>query len=213
MNLNKEIPSLFVFDFHPDFFQQEIALQQPLFNLLEALHVFGPKLPHRLQRLSGTRGLHHARFPLGHRQCDCFLLLDGQRMVMVHHEIREKQQPMLKKSIQKALSAQHQLLQKHPSTKLQSWPDYKKQLYLAHPAQSKRLEREAFAYLVGQQIKSARRNSLLTQSALGERIGKNRAYIAQIESHGANMTLKTLYELVCFGLGGEIQMPLLHLER
>lgn len=58
-------------------------------------------------------------------------------------------------------------------------------------AMEAQLEDEVKAYNVGEAIRKARRQQNLTQEALAERIGVQRAQVSKIES-GKNLTLSTI---------------------
>jgi hypothetical protein len=43
---------------------------------------------------------------------------------------------------------------------------------------------------------------------LAQLVDKKRTYISRVENDGANMTLKTLYEIVEKGLGGKVRIQI-----
>ncbi len=68
------------------------------------------------------------------------------------------------------------------------------------------LERELEALRIGFKIKSAREELGLTQAQLAERIGKKREFISKIENDGENITIKTLFDVIERGLGGQLSI-------
>ncbi len=69
-----------------------------------------------------------------------------------------------------------------------------------------RIERELEALRIGFKIRSAREKKDLTQAQLAERINKKRTFISKIENDGENITLKTLFDIVERGLGGQLKI-------
>ena len=57
-------------------------------------------------------------------------------------------------------------------------------------------------------LRKAREEKKLTQSELAELINKKRTYISRVENDGANITLKTLFEIVEKGLGGKVNIQI-----
>lgn len=68
------------------------------------------------------------------------------------------------------------------------------------------LERELETLRVGFKIRNAREKQNLTQAQLADRIDKKRTFISKIENDGENITLKTLYDVVERGLGGQLKI-------
>jgi len=66
------------------------------------------------------------------------------------------------------------------------------------------LERELESLRLGIQIRNARERQNITQNQLAERIDKKRTFISRIENDGANLTIKTLFDIVERGLGGKL---------
>jgi len=66
------------------------------------------------------------------------------------------------------------------------------------------LERELETLRLGIQIRNAREKQNITQEQLAERIDKKRTFISRIENDGANLTIKTLLDIVEKGLGGKL---------
>ena len=66
------------------------------------------------------------------------------------------------------------------------------------------LERELEALRLGIQIRNAREKQNITQEQLAQRIEKKRTFISRIENDGANLTIKTLLDIVERGLGGKL---------
>ena len=48
----------------------------------------------------------------------------------------------------------------------------------------------------------------IAQEQLAQLVDKKRTYISRVENDGANMTLKTLFEIVEKGLGGKVQIKI-----
>lgn len=69
-----------------------------------------------------------------------------------------------------------------------------------------RLERELETLRIGFKIRNAREQRNLTQAQLADRIDKKRTFISKIENDGENITLKTLYDVVERGLGGQLKI-------
>ena len=66
------------------------------------------------------------------------------------------------------------------------------------------LERELETLRLGIQIRNARERQHITQNQLAERINKKRTFISRIENDGANLTIKSLFDIVERGLGGKL---------
>ena len=66
------------------------------------------------------------------------------------------------------------------------------------------LERELETLRLGIQIRNARERQNITQEQLAKRIDKKRTFISRIENDGANLTIKTLLDIVERGLGGKL---------
>ncbi|MBQ2521270.1 MAG: helix-turn-helix transcriptional regulator [Bacteroidales bacterium] len=69
-----------------------------------------------------------------------------------------------------------------------------------------RYEKELSDLMIGQQIREGRIRLDLTQQDLADRIGKKREFISRIENDGSNLTVKTLRDIVEFGLGGTLKV-------
>ena len=69
-----------------------------------------------------------------------------------------------------------------------------------------RIERELESLRIGFKIRNAREKMDMTQSELAERIDKKRTFISKVENDGANITLKTLFDIVERGLGGKLNI-------
>ena len=93
--------------------------------------------------------------------------------------------------------------------KTTSWEEIKDKVYgeKGHPRRDA-LERETAPFKIGLLLKNAREERLLTQEQLAQLVDKKRTYISRVENDGANMTLKTLYEIVEKGLGGKVQIKI-----
>lgn len=66
------------------------------------------------------------------------------------------------------------------------------------------LERELETLRLGIQIRNARERQHITQEQLAKRIDKKRTFISRIENDGANLTIKSLLDIVERGLGGKL---------
>jgi ribosome-binding protein aMBF1 (putative translation factor) len=66
------------------------------------------------------------------------------------------------------------------------------------------LERELESLRFGIQIRNARERQNITQAQLAARIDKKRTFISRIENNSANVTVKTLLDIVEKGLGGKL---------
>ena len=71
-----------------------------------------------------------------------------------------------------------------------------------------RLERQLKALRIGVKIRAAREKRAMTQAELAERIEKKRSFISKVENDSGNITLKTLYDIVEWELGGKIEVQL-----
>jgi DNA-binding XRE family transcriptional regulator len=93
--------------------------------------------------------------------------------------------------------------------KTTSWQEIKDKVY-GEKGSPRRdaLERETAPFKIGLLLKKAREERLLTQEQLAQLVDKKRTYISRVENDGANMTLKTLYEIVEKGLGGKVQIKI-----
>lgn len=69
-----------------------------------------------------------------------------------------------------------------------------------------RMERDLEALRVGLQLRAAREQLNMTQAELAAKIEKKRTFISKVENDGANMTLKTLFDIVERGLGGKLKI-------
>lgn len=85
--------------------------------------------------------------------------------------------------------------------------DIKKEVYgeTGTPRRDK-IEAELKQLRIGIQIRNAREAQKMTQSQLAERIGKKRTFISKVENDGGNLTLKTLFDIVERGLGGNLKV-------
>ena len=70
------------------------------------------------------------------------------------------------------------------------------------------LERELEALRLGIQLRNARERQNITQEQLAKRIDKKRTFISRIENDGANLTTKTLFDIVEKGLGGKLAISI-----
>ena len=70
------------------------------------------------------------------------------------------------------------------------------------------LEREVEGFKIGLMLRKAREDKSLTQEQLAQLVDKKRTYISRVENDGANMTLKTLFDIVEKGLGGKVTISI-----
>jgi DNA-binding XRE family transcriptional regulator len=90
-----------------------------------------------------------------------------------------------------------------------SWKEIKDTVYGNKGTERRdELERDFEGFKIGLQLKKAREEKQLTQTELGELVGKKREYISRIENNGSNLTLKTLYDIVEKGLGGKVKIEI-----
>ncbi|MCX6172842.1 MAG: helix-turn-helix transcriptional regulator [Flavobacterium sp.] len=90
-----------------------------------------------------------------------------------------------------------------------SWKDIKDNVYGVKGTDRRdELERDFEGHKIGLQLKKAREEKHLTQTELGELVGKKREYISRIENNGSNLTLKTLYDIAEKGLGGRVKIQI-----
>ncbi len=69
-----------------------------------------------------------------------------------------------------------------------------------------RLERDLEALRIGFKLRNAREKKEMTQTELANRINKKRTFISKVENDGENITLKTLFDIVERGLGGQLKI-------
>ena len=86
-----------------------------------------------------------------------------------------------------------------------SWDEIKDSVYgkKGNPRRDE-LDRSFESLKVGLLLRQARESRNITQTDLAERVNKKREYISRVENDSANMTLKTLYDIVEKGLGGRV---------
>ncbi|WP_253275689.1 helix-turn-helix domain-containing protein [Persicobacter sp. CCB-QB2] len=70
------------------------------------------------------------------------------------------------------------------------------------------LERESEAFKIGVLLRKAREDKNLTQQQMADLVQKKRTYISRVENDAANLTLKTLFDLVEKGLGGKVKIEI-----
>lgn len=93
--------------------------------------------------------------------------------------------------------------------KTKKWKDIKDAVYgeKGTPRRDE-LERGFESFKIGLLLRNAREQKHLTQAELAEMVDKKREYISRIENNGANLTLKTLYDIVEKGLGGKVNISI-----
>ena len=90
-----------------------------------------------------------------------------------------------------------------------SWKEIKDSVYGEKGTERRdELERDFEGFKIGLQLKKARLEKHLTQTELAELVDKKREYISKIENNGSNLTLKTLYDIVEKGLGGQVKIQI-----
>ncbi len=67
-------------------------------------------------------------------------------------------------------------------------------------------EIKAKAFLIGEVIKDERHLAKMTQEQLADKIGAKKSFISRIENGKTDIQLSTLYRLIEFGLGREIEI-------
>ncbi len=67
-------------------------------------------------------------------------------------------------------------------------------------------EIKAKAFLIGEVIRDERHLAKMTQEQLAEKIGAKKSFISRIENGKTDIQLSTLYRLIEFGLGREIEI-------
>jgi ribosome-binding protein aMBF1 (putative translation factor) len=88
---------------------------------------------------------------------------------------------------------------------IKSWNEIKDNVYgVKGTYRRDELDRSFESFKIGLLLRKARESKNITQAELAERVNKKREYVSRIENDGANMTLKTLFDLVEKGLGGRV---------
>jgi len=67
-------------------------------------------------------------------------------------------------------------------------------------------EIKAKAFMIGEIIREERRLARLTQEQLAEKIGAKKSFISRIENGKSDIQMSTLYRLLEFGLGKEVEL-------
>jgi DNA-binding XRE family transcriptional regulator len=70
------------------------------------------------------------------------------------------------------------------------------------------LDRNFESFKVGLLLRQVRESKNLTQTALAEKVNRKREYISRVENNSGNMTLKTLFDIVEKGLGGQVRISI-----
>jgi DNA-binding XRE family transcriptional regulator len=90
-----------------------------------------------------------------------------------------------------------------------SWQKIKDEVYgVKGTPRRDELDRNFESFKVGLLLRQARKSKNLTQSELGEIVDKKREYISRIENNSANLTLKTLLDIVEKVLGGKVRISI-----
>lgn len=93
--------------------------------------------------------------------------------------------------------------------KIKSWSEIKDNVYgKKGTARRDELDQDFEGFKIGLILRKAREERNLTQSQLADLINKKRTYISRVENDGANITLKTLFEIVEKGLGGKVNIQI-----
>jgi ribosome-binding protein aMBF1 (putative translation factor) len=88
---------------------------------------------------------------------------------------------------------------------IRSWNEIKDNVYGAKGTPRRdELDRGFESFKIGLLLRKARESKNITQAELAERVNKKREYVSRLENDGANMTLKTLFDIVEKGLGGRV---------
>lgn len=93
--------------------------------------------------------------------------------------------------------------------RIRAWREIKDDVYGKRgTARRDELERQFESFKIGLLLKQARQERRLTQEQLAALVDKKRTYISRVENDGSNMTLKTLFDIVEKGLGGQVQISI-----
>jgi DNA-binding XRE family transcriptional regulator len=88
-----------------------------------------------------------------------------------------------------------------------SWKKIKDDVYGVKGTERRdELDRNFESFKIGLLLRQTRENKKMTQSQLAEKVDKKREYISRIENNSANLTLKTLFDIVEKGLGGRVSI-------
>lgn len=81
---------------------------------------------------------------------------------------------------------------------------------IGRPGTEKRdtFEKELENLVIGIQIQESRKSLNMTQEELARKVNKKREYISRIENNCANITLKSLRDIVEVGLGGKLKIEI-----
>lgn len=92
---------------------------------------------------------------------------------------------------------------------VESWKSIKDDIYGKKGTERRdELDRDFEGFKIGLLLRKAREDKNITQEQLARLVDKKRTYISRIENDGANMTLKTLFEIVEKGLGGKVNISI-----
>ena len=98
-------------------------------------------------------------------------------------------------------------MMKNPNIK--TWKTIKDDIYGKQGTDRRdELDREVEGFKIGILLRKAREDRNITQDQLARLVDKKRTYISRIENDGANMTLKTLFDIVEKGLGGKVNISI-----
>lgn len=98
---------------------------------------------------------------------------------------------------------------KKKTNELITWSQFKDEIFgpIGTPLRDE-VDREAYAFVIGMQLRQLREEAKLTQEEFAQKVNKKRSYISRIENDGGNMTLKTLLELFEGGLGKKVTITI-----
>ena len=92
---------------------------------------------------------------------------------------------------------------------VKTWKSIKDNVYGKQGTERRdRLDREVEGFKIGILLRKAREDKNITQDQLARLVDKKRSYISRVENDGANMTLKTLFDIVEKGLGGKVKISI-----
>ena len=90
-----------------------------------------------------------------------------------------------------------------------SWKEIKDTVYgLKGTERRDELDRDFESFKIGVLLRKAREDKHLTQSELADLVDRKREHISRIENNGSNLTLKTLFDIVEKGLGGQVKISI-----
>ena len=81
---------------------------------------------------------------------------------------------------------------------------------VGRPGTEKRetFDKEVENLVIGFRIQESRKSLNMTQEELARKVNKKREYISRVENNCANITLKSLRDIVEIGLGGKLRIEI-----